>query len=148
VFHDLRRQVLTLTPDAAGVEPTAALPDVWAVIMDWGVGNGVATVVAIADGTLSLYLSSGGGVIGAGQQEGPRRAAQAFLAAGQALHGRLLPAPDSPLPKPNEMAFTVRTYGDTLRAVDGTQALSRPGHALHALFAAGQAVVTALRQSG
>jgi GNAT superfamily N-acetyltransferase len=40
-------------------------------------------VVAIADGTVSLYHSSGGGVIGAGAHDGPRRAGQALLSVAQ-----------------------------------------------------------------
>src|SRR2546430_10376917 len=50
---------------------TCALP-IWkpgtprCVLMDWNVGGSVATLVAFDDGTVSLYLSSGGGIIGAG----------------------------------------------------------------------------------
>jgi hypothetical protein len=41
---------------------------VHSVLMDWHVGNGTATVLAAADGTASIYLSSGGGFIGGGQK--------------------------------------------------------------------------------
>ena len=37
---------------------------VHAVLMDWNVTNGTATVLAGAEGTASIYLSSGGGFIG------------------------------------------------------------------------------------
>ena len=41
--------------------------DVQCVVMDWNLGGqSVATLVAFADGTTSLYLSSGGGFLGAG----------------------------------------------------------------------------------
>jgi hypothetical protein len=40
---------------------------VHSVLMDWHVTNGTATVFAAADGTASLYLSSGGGFLGGGQ---------------------------------------------------------------------------------
>jgi hypothetical protein len=52
---------------------------VQAVLMDWFVGKGTATVVAIVDGTASVYLSSGGGFIGGSQanpalrEAGPKR---------------------------------------------------------------------------
>src|SRR5256885_14681241 len=36
------------------------------VLMDWNVGGSVATPVAFDDGTVSLYLSSGGGKNGGG----------------------------------------------------------------------------------
>ncbi|HEX6495514.1 MAG TPA: hypothetical protein VF018_08530, partial [Acidobacteriaceae bacterium] len=38
------------------------------VLMDWNVSNGTATVLAAADGTASVYLSSGGGFLGGGQK--------------------------------------------------------------------------------
>jgi hypothetical protein len=41
---------------------------VHSVLMDWNVTNGTATVLAAADGTASLYLSSGGGFLGGGQK--------------------------------------------------------------------------------
>jgi hypothetical protein len=46
------------------------LPDdaVHALLMDWQIGNGTMTVLAAADGTASVYLSSGGGFIGGGQK--------------------------------------------------------------------------------
>ena len=40
-------------------------PDVWGVLMELGLEQGVATMVAFADGTVSLYFSGGGGIIGA-----------------------------------------------------------------------------------
>src|SRR5688572_16670054 len=46
-----------------------------AVVFDWGMGNGSATLVAFDDGTTSLYFSGGGGIIGAGAHDAVRRAA-------------------------------------------------------------------------
>jgi len=49
---------------AAGSEPT---PDgVIAVMMEFRVGKGAATLVGAKDGTASLYLENGGGIIGMG----------------------------------------------------------------------------------
>ena len=41
---------------------------VQAVLMDWNLGKAVASVLAVNDGTASVYLSSGGGFIGGGQR--------------------------------------------------------------------------------
>lgn len=41
--------------------------EIYGFIMDWDIGNGIATLVAYKTGDASLYLSSGGGVIGGGQ---------------------------------------------------------------------------------
>src|SRR2546428_10544797 len=50
------------------------------VLMDWNVGGSVATLVALDDGTVSLYLSSGGGGIGEGGRAKVARAAGAVCA--------------------------------------------------------------------
>jgi len=41
---------------------------VHSVLMDWNVANGTATVLTSADGSASIYFSSGGGYIGGGQK--------------------------------------------------------------------------------
>src|SRR4051812_42040015 len=60
----LREQVLSrcLLPARAQGDPDA----IRGVVMDWSLGGGLATLIAIDDGTVSLYLNPGGGVIGAG----------------------------------------------------------------------------------
>lgn len=67
VFKDARSQ-LKLPSDFASKQP-------WAVVMDWGVSGAIATVVAVHDGTASIYLSTGGGNIGGGQSQEAIRAA-------------------------------------------------------------------------
>ena len=41
--------------------------------------QGVITLEVVSDGTVGLYFSSGGGILGAGEQEGPRKAAEVLL---------------------------------------------------------------------
>lgn len=79
VYAGLRGMVLGLDPKKVGVEPTRELPRVWGIVVDWGMDSGSATFVALADGTASMYTSSGGGVIGAGEHEPVQAAAQRLL---------------------------------------------------------------------
>lgn len=62
------------------MSPSAELPRVFGVIMDTTFASGTVTLVALADGTASLYASTGGGVIGGGAHE---RVAVAAPAASQ-----------------------------------------------------------------
>lgn len=66
-YLGLRSQILELKRQKIGLAAPAKPTEPWAAVMDWGVTNGTATVVAISDGTASIYLSSGGGSIGGGQ---------------------------------------------------------------------------------
>src|SRR4051812_42858236 len=65
-FEGLRSQVLGTDPSAVGITPTTELPRVWGVLLETGYPSGIATAVSLADGTTSLYTSSGFGIIGGG----------------------------------------------------------------------------------
>jgi hypothetical protein len=77
VYRGLRQQVLTLEPDKFGMEakPTN---NVWGILMETGYPEAVATLVTLADRTVSIYFSNGGGMIGFGKDE-TRRVSEAFL---------------------------------------------------------------------
>src|SRR5262249_14127116 len=62
-YLDLRDRALRVSRAELGFMPAATPTQPWAVIMDWGVDNGIATVVAFSDGSASVYLSAGGGSI-------------------------------------------------------------------------------------
>jgi hypothetical protein len=63
-YSSLRTQVLSLSPAQLGTDAP-----VIAVLMETGYQDAVATLVAISDGSASLYISKGGGIIGAGEYE-------------------------------------------------------------------------------
>jgi len=70
-YSALRAQILNWKcPQASSSTPdTPSSP--CAVVMDWAVTTGVATVVAVSDGSASIYYSSGGGSIGGGTHGRP-----------------------------------------------------------------------------
>jgi hypothetical protein len=147
VFSGLRDRVLSVKPDELGLAPTATRPNVWAAFMEWGLGSDVAMLVTIADGTVSLYLSGGGGVIGAGGHDGPRRAAEAFLDAAESHRDRLAPVTKVALVGRGRARFHVRTFDGDLTAGADEESLSEGRHPLSALFASAQDVITAIRES-
>lgn len=97
------------------------------VLMDWHVGNGTATVLAAADGTASLYLSSGGGFLGGGQRYPAIRATalRAVTLAGELL-AQFEPAESFALPDPGAVFFYVTT-GAGVRFAAAAEARLRAG---------------------
>ncbi len=77
VYRGLRQQILTVEPEKFGMTPKET-NRVWGVLMETGYPEAVATLVTLADGTVSLYFSNGGGMIGFGKQE-TRKVCEAFL---------------------------------------------------------------------
>ncbi len=104
-YIELRASALDAGPTVG--PPPADHPDVLGVLVDIPHGEAFATVVALADGTTSMYTSSGGGVIGGGQHIEIVQAARTVLRAVQA-NLVLFPADrDRGLPPVGFVRFTV-----------------------------------------
>jgi hypothetical protein len=113
--------------------------------METGYGPVTATLFALADGTTSLYLSNGGGVIG-GHGHGSVRAANASFI-DQANHSleHLKPSASFPIPEPAHTVFYVLTDAGILTGGALENDLGNGGHPLSPLFHAGHKVITQLR---
>src|SRR5438477_9066890 len=62
IMKELRHRALHLAPEEVGIHPSGDTP--WGIVMDTTYPEGSASLVALEDGTASLYFSGGGGVIG------------------------------------------------------------------------------------
>ncbi|MBI4541207.1 MAG: hypothetical protein HY704_17030 [Gemmatimonadetes bacterium] len=136
---------LRLAPEDIGVGSSAEHGDVWGILMEMGYREGLATLLVLADGTTSLYWAHGRGVIGAGGQEGVRRAALAFLAASERHRASLQPVEECPLPKVGRVRFYCRILAGTLSADAAEEDLAAGAHPLSELFYAAHAVITEIR---
>jgi hypothetical protein len=89
----------------------------FAVLMDWGIPAGTATVAAYADGTASIYLSSGGGYLGGGQShESIRNAAMRTVEIAGELKSLMQPTTTYPLPQSGQVTFYVRADAGVVTA--------------------------------
>jgi hypothetical protein len=119
---------------------------VHAVLMDWHVDKGTVTVMAAADGSASLYLSSGGGFIGGGQGvPAIREAALHAVALATSLRHHFDPTDTTPLPSLGDVTFYVTTGVDVHRAVAPEAKLRAGADPLAALGGAMQRIVTEYR---
>ncbi len=145
VFLGLRRQLLTLDPAELELSPSPGRPRVWALFMEMGLDTGTASLVAVADGTTSLYMSTGGGVIGGGEHQGVRRVSEAFLDTAEAHLDRLQAISEAPLPQTGAIRFHALTF-DSLRSAEAEEGELVDGRSeLAPLFYAGNEVLTQLR---
>ena len=103
--------------------PNVARGGVHVVLMDWHVERGTVTVVAAADGSASLYLSSGGGYFG-GSEKAPaiRQAALHAVALATSLRCHFERTDASPLPSFGDVQY--RRSGQ-LRRSGGIQTACR-----------------------
>jgi hypothetical protein len=142
----LRSQLLEFEPADIGLEPTEELPNVWGGLMELGYPEGAATIVSLADGSTSMYTSTGGGVIGGGTHDSVVQASRSFLVELEGRLGELEEVKDTRLPAPGIVAFRALTYsGPRARTADESE-LANGDHALSSLYAAGHGVISALRE--
>ena len=146
LYPALRDQIFQTRREKIGLPVPAHDTDPWAVVMDWNVAEGTATVVGIADGTASVYLSSGGGFIGGGQSHDSLRQAamRAVVVAGE-FQAEMRPVTSYPLPHPGEVLFYVLTDAGVFGASASENELSTHRHRLSKLGDAMQEIMTQYR---
>jgi hypothetical protein len=141
---DLRSQVLSADPATFGFTQSEHGP-LWGAVMDMGFPNGTATLVSLADGTTSLYTSTGGGIIGGAAHESVVLATREF----RAVMVDHLGAFDTPATDRVPNAGTVRFFAlgfDGLRSADAPEPdLQARDHPLWPIYYAAHQVITELR---
>jgi hypothetical protein len=142
VYLGLRSQALGLTSAQAGNSDAT-----FGVLMETGYAEAVVSLLALADGTASLYFSNGGGIIGAGQKERPAVAARSLVAFAAHNLDLLMPTVGYPLPTPKHTRFYVLTSSGVLTADAPEDDLGNNRHVLSPLFYAAQELITEIRTS-
>ena len=140
VYSQMRRQALEIQL------PNLPREAVHVALMDWHVDKGTVTVVAAADGSASLYLSSGGGYIG-GSEKVPaiRDAALHAVALATSLRFYFQRTETSPLPSLGDVTFYITTGTGVSRAVAAESKLRAGADPLAGLSGAMQRIVTEYR---
>ncbi len=113
--------------------------------MDWGVPTGTATVMALADGSASIYLSSGGGYLGGQKEEAVRRAAIQAIEVAREYPSEMRTTTEYVLPATGEVIFYLLTDSGALIASEKEVELHNPEHPLSKLGNAMQNIVTQYR---
>ena len=82
----------------------------FAAVVDMDMGNAIATLACIADGTTSLYFSNGGGQLGLGQaDENIYTAAISFLRSADQVLEKMEKAEEYPLPQNGKHIVYLKT---------------------------------------
>jgi len=144
VYVGLRQQLLRLMPDQLDDGAFADAP-ILALLMETGYPEAVATLVAVVDGTSSLYFSNGGGFIGAGTHAAVAEASGRWLETGREFLPELSVITDPPLPTEGMTQFVAVTPEGLRGVVAVEEELGEGQHGLSPLFYAGQDVITQIR---
>jgi hypothetical protein len=148
IYFGLRNMMLQGSRAKFGIPATAKATDPYGVLMDWGMKAGTATVVAIADGTASVYLSSGGGFIGGGQShESMRAAAKKTVELANEVQPLMHQTTTYPLPQRGQVAFYVLTDAGVFTASASDEEMRNHTSPYYKLGDSAQTIVTEYRLS-
>lgn len=151
IYLGLRNVMLGGSRAKFSLPETSRPTEPWGVLMDWGVTKGTATVVAMSDGSASVYLSSGGGFIGGAGQEPIRNAAQKAVAIARDVRLPAKPVSIFPLPEQHGVFFYFLTDDGVFTVQSNDQEMKSSSHPLKEIGDAMQEVITQYRlwdQSG
>ena len=142
IYLRLRNQIFSVTKDQSRslLPPSSPL---LAVLMESGSPEAVITLVAVADGTVSLYVSNGGGIVGLGQHEAVRNTAFDFLSLASQYISKAVPAKDYPLPSKGYTTFYFLTSNGVFVATAKEKDFENKQHPL---FLKGHAVIAQARR--
>ena len=117
--RDLRKMFLTMPAEKAGIQHSSEFPRVWAVAMDWPIGQQIATLAALADGSASLYTTGTFGIIGGVGHENVRTAAKALVKKAESYYDASTPTSDLSYPSLDHVRFYFRTF-EGVRVIEVT----------------------------
>jgi hypothetical protein len=141
----LRDAVFAAHPDSLGMVNESA-GGVWGVVVECGYPERVASLVVMADGTVSLYFSNGGGIIGLGSHDGPQRASRTLLEFASRFLEYCDPASKFPLPRKENVRFYLFYQEMKLAAEAADADLSSDRHPLSPLFHVAHELISEIRK--
>ena len=146
VYSALRHQALSAKRAEVGIPAPSPDAPVWGVLMETGYPEATATLFTLSDGSTSLYLSSGGGVIGGHAHENVRQANAAFIKEANLFYEQMMPCESFAIPETGQTIFYALTDSGILTAIGLEDDFGYGRHQLSPLFHAGHEVITQLRQ--
>jgi len=108
-YEGLRHLAFSVTPEQLDLNLAENKIEVYGVVMDWGMEDVIATTVAYKTGDASLYLSSGGTVIGGGKHRTVKRAAKQFVSVAQTFLNESTKADTTSAPIKGQACFYLLT---------------------------------------
>jgi hypothetical protein len=137
-YLQLRERVLSLSPAELGLAQSPTSSHVWGVLMETGYAVGSATLVCLVDGTTSLYLSTGGGLLGKPGSAPLVEASKGLVAEAESHMQFTSPAEETPLPEAGQVRFILLTYAGKRTVAAAEDMLSAGDHPLSPLYQAGR----------
>jgi hypothetical protein len=107
-YSDMRNMAFSATSEQLGLSGMDK-NDVYGIVSEMDMNGATATVVTFSNGDTSLYLSSGGGFIGAGQHESVQKVVKKYVENGQKYIAKATKIEKAELPESGMTNFNFLT---------------------------------------
>lgn len=141
-FEGLRNQAFSVTKEQLELTDDNKF---FGLIMDWELGDATMTLITFRTGDASMYLSSGGGVIGGGQHENVRTAVANYLNSAERFLNTAEPVEHSNLPTANSVNFYFLTTDGRSLTTENMANFENESSKVYELFNEANNVITELR---
>ena len=142
---ELRLMALTTSAEKLGFKPEKDYSKVYGVITDWNLDDQTASILAMKDGTASLYTTSTFGIIGGQGHDNVQKAAQECVKIAGQYYEKSTPVSNYPYPKHGKVNFFLLTHDGVRLCVGEEEGINNGRDQTTSLFEAAQNVLTALR---
>ncbi len=146
-YEVMRSMALNVNPGAMLASIPNGAEEVYAMIMDWDMGNDVVTLSAQVTGETNLYVQSGGGIIGAGKHLNVSTAAQQFTQVAKQYLGEAKPGTDTSLPAKNGVKFIFLTNKGKYIVTEEYSKIESGSSAWAPLFQSASLVINEMRNT-
>ena len=143
-YSRLRYHAFTIQREQVGIPTPPPDSPLWAVLMETGYPNVTETLALVSDGTSSVYMGNGDGVIGGQAYESVRKANAEFIRLANRDRHHFQAVETFPIPAVGFTVFYARTDAGLLFAAGTQESLIEGQHALSELFQAGHEAITQL----
>ena len=105
LYEEMRNMAFKVKPEELGLSLPKDKVVVYGLVMDWEMDGAIATTVSYQTGDASLYLSTGGAVIGGGQHQNVNSTAKKFVVFAQTFLDKATKVETHALPENKEVIF-------------------------------------------
>jgi len=131
-----------------GIPPGSNSTDPWATVMEIGLADGTVTIIALADGSTSVYTSSGLFYIGGGEHQSLNAAARHMVAAVREVQPVMHHTQEYLLPQRGHIVFYALTDSGIFTAAAPQTGFADPNQPMAKLYTLGEQIVAEYRRIG
>ncbi|GHT79460.1 hypothetical protein FACS1894130_08220 [Spirochaetia bacterium] len=147
IYPVLREHAFTLKPEEIDIDTSNLNGSAYGLIMEFVLLKNSVTLVTYITGDASLYLSTGGGVIGGIDHNNVKNAVFQFINEGNKYLSKTNKVSDFPLAISGKVIFYLLTEDGILKMEDTESKLKSKKSEFWSLYYSGQDVITELRKA-